>query len=608
MVSKITSGKARTKLSFIVGLLLIPMAILGYLMASQMRQSIEFAEKELVGVEFGKAFRPLMLKLAKGEPLQAESDDFNGKARDLAAELGMRGEFMTFVNLLKRPDMPAIDLVRAGQRLLVTAADRSNLVLDPVGETYHLATLSAVYAGDMISDLVEVLSELRGENLQASGQLLGVSDVAFQLGRLSESARRLQTATVAAATWTDQPKTYNELVKVSQHLAEDPAEFAWQVLNRTNAIKSGSSAAPQVMADESKEFANHILGDTDEAWLAGSAKLEALLNARVSDLESKLFLMLLGSGAAALIALATAAFMFGSTLSELDKVEAAYDQSQAAKAEAEAMSLKMQSVNEDISVLNRSLADNVQKLREAQDEIVKKGKMAQLGQLVATVAHELRNPLGAVRTSVFLLERKIQGKAAGVEPQFERINKGIVRCDNIITQLLDFARSKDLFLKNVGIDEWVTKVVEEEAGKLPAEVSIECELGLGNHEAMIDEDRMSRVIINLMANASEAMVGKGDKATASAASGPRIQIKTRRTYRGIEISVRDNGPGMTDEVRARVLEPLFTTKNFGTGLGLPAVEKIVEQHGGGLDIETALGQGSCFSLWIPERQQSKEAA
>ena len=110
---------------------------------------------------------------------------------------------------------------------------------------------------------------------------------------------------------------------------------------------------------------------------------------------------------------------------------------------------------------------------------------------------------------------------------------------------------------------------------------------------MIDEDRMSRVIINLMANASEAMVGKGDKATAPAASGPRIQIKTRRTYRGIEISVRDNGPGMTDEVRARVLEPLFTTKNFGTGLGLPAVEKIVEQHGGGLDIETALGQGSC---------------
>ena len=175
--------------------------------------------------------------------------------------------------------------MRAGQRLLVTAADRSNLVLDPVGETYHLATLSAVYAGDMISDLVEVLSELRGENLQASGQLLGVSDVAFQLGRLSELARRLQTATVAAATWTDQPKTYNELVKVSQHLAEDPAEFAWQVLNRTNAIKSGSSAAPQVMADELKEFANHILGDTDEAWLAGSAKLEALLNARVSDLE-----------------------------------------------------------------------------------------------------------------------------------------------------------------------------------------------------------------------------------------------------------------------------------------------------------------------------------
>ena len=105
---------------------------------------------------------------------------------------------------------------------------------------------------------------------------------------------------------------------------------------------------------------------------------------------------------------------------------------------------ELQRINDEVSRLNSELAENMRKLSDAQNSLIQRGRMEQLGQLTATVAHELRNPLGAVRTSAFLLERKLKDKNLGIESQLDRINNGIVRCDNIITQLLDFSRSKQL--------------------------------------------------------------------------------------------------------------------------------------------------------------------
>jgi signal transduction histidine kinase len=216
--------------------------------------------------------------------------------------------------------------------------------------------------------------------------------------------------------------------------------------------------------------------------------------------------------------------------------------------------------------------------------------------------------MGSVRTSAFLLERKIKGKGFNVEAQTERIKNGITRCDNIITQLLDFARAGSLQCETIEIDEWLAKLIEEEAPKLPAAVAVECHLCLGDTKVQFDPGRLSRVIINLMSNASEAMVGKGHQSEKYAAVQPQITITTRQTARGIEMMVADNGPGISEDNLKKILEPLFTTKNFGTGLGLPAVEKILEQHGGGLEIASKPGQGARFTAWIPARQEAREAA
>jgi len=260
---------------------------------------------------------------------------------------------------------------------------------------------------------------------------------------------------------------------------------------------------------------------------------------------------------------------------------------------------ELKRINEEILRLNKELAISMQKLKDAQDALVKKGRMEQMGQLTATIAHELRNPLGAVRTSVFLLERKVKDKGLGVESQLQRINNGVTRCDSIITQLLDFSRTKQLECRSDDIDQWLAKIVEDEARRLPSCIHVDCYLGLEGAMVPFDPGRLQRALVNLIANAAEAMVGNGEVPLAGQTQTPRITIGTRLESGLVRIEVTDNGPGIASETLERIREPLFTTKSFGTGLGIPAVEQIASQHGGSLAIFSELGKGSSFVISLP---------
>ena len=261
--------------------------------------------------------------------------------------------------------------------------------------------------------------------------------------------------------------------------------------------------------------------------------------------------------------------------------------------------VELKRINEEILRLNTELADNMKLLSEAQDALVKKGRLEQMGQLTATIAHELRNPLGAVRTSAFVMEKRLKNSGVDLEAQFNRIKNGVTRCDNIIAQLLDFSRGKQLDCKLLNLDEWLTKIVEEEAARLPTNVNIRCLLGLGGMHVSFDPGRLQRAVLNLISNASEAMVGLDGLAVKPDAPEAVITLLTGVDGPFVTISVADNGPGMTAEIINRIREPLFTTKSFGTGLGVPVIEQVVDQHGGSLSIESELGKGSSFTLRLP---------
>lgn len=257
---------------------------------------------------------------------------------------------------------------------------------------------------------------------------------------------------------------------------------------------------------------------------------------------------------------------------------------------------QLKSINDEIIRLNGELAASLERLKTAQDEIIRKGKLAQLGELTATIAHELRNPLGTVRTSAFLIQKQASPDNEKMLSHLQRINNGILRCDAIITQLLDFARNKPPRMQDESLDDWLETVVREEAEKLAADITCTLDLCGNGRKVAFDPAQMSRVVINLMSNAAEAMIGRGE----AEQDAPRfIRIATRITDEMAEFSVSDNGPGISPANLKKILEPLFTTKSFGTGLGLPAARRILESHGGGLRIDSVEGMGATFTAYWP---------
>jgi NO-binding membrane sensor protein with MHYT domain/signal transduction histidine kinase len=276
------------------------------------------------------------------------------------------------------------------------------------------------------------------------------------------------------------------------------------------------------------------------------------------------------------------------------------DQTKAVRAREKAVeTMRLNLANESINALNGDLNDAIAKLQRAQDENLRKGRLAQLGQLTATVAHEIRNPLGAIKTAAYLVDRKTKDKDLGIEPPMQRIRNGIQRCDNIITELLDFTRITALKLSAQSTNDWVTALLDEEARTLPSGVTVIRNLNAGSDAVQFDTSRMRRVLINLLSNAAEAMVGKGGVPGAQAIGNPTITITTQFVGGNVEIIVADNGPGISKQDLAKIREPLFTTKSFGIGLGLPAVENILEEHGGGLRIDSEIGHGATITAWFP---------
>jgi len=270
---------------------------------------------------------------------------------------------------------------------------------------------------------------------------------------------------------------------------------------------------------------------------------------------------------------------------------------------AEYSATQLQMLNNDISNLNGELATKLKQLSEAQDAIVKNGRMAQLGQLVATVAHEIRNPLGSIRTTSFALKRRLMNEKIDLSAQIMRIETSVRRCDRIISQLLDFSRMQEAQLEKLDICQWLQSVIEEEIVHWPEAVSIELHLPEGGLVAQFDPERLRRCVVNMVTNASEALVNNKVPTP-----NPKVSITAAKTPRGYEIIFLDNGPGIPPDIVTKIGEPLFTTKNFGTGLGIAATRKVAELHGGGLDISSELGKGARFAVWIANQESVSIAA
>jgi signal transduction histidine kinase len=245
------------------------------------------------------------------------------------------------------------------------------------------------------------------------------------------------------------------------------------------------------------------------------------------------------------------------------------------------------------------IEERTAELRKAQSELLRKERLSTLGQLTATVAHELRNPLSSIRNTVFAI-REASGVGSALERPIGRVERNVERCDRIISDLLDFTRLKELRRSEIELDPWLVEILNEQ--RFPEGIALTHTLNAPGHSMSLDGERMRRVVINLIENASQAL------AEAKDAPDRRIAVATRPAGAIWELVIEDNGPGIPAEVLPKVFEPLFSTKSFGTGLGLPTVKQIVEQHGGTVEITSERGKGTRITVRLPMSAAEEKAA
>jgi signal transduction histidine kinase len=231
-------------------------------------------------------------------------------------------------------------------------------------------------------------------------------------------------------------------------------------------------------------------------------------------------------------------------------------------------------------------------LREAEAQLVQSEKMAAFGLLGAGLAHEVKNPLAGILGCAQISLRKTD-PGSPIRTHLELIEKETKRCRTIIDNLLKFARQEKTAFEatepNVPVENAIA-IVRHQLGL--QKVKVDADLAQDLPRINGNGNQLQQVLMNLMINAQQAMGGAGGE----------IHVITRRAGPSeVEIRVRDNGPGMTPEIRKRVFEPFFTTKpgGKGTGLGLSVSFGIIEDHAGEISVESEPGMGTTFIIRLP---------
>lgn len=267
---------------------------------------------------------------------------------------------------------------------------------------------------------------------------------------------------------------------------------------------------------------------------------------------------------------------------------------------------RLEEADRALKGLNQDLEQRVEQrtveLRAAQDQLVRKERLAAVGQVTGTVSHELRNPLGAIRSGIDALAKLVGPADQRLTRIVELLDRSERRCDRVIGDLLDFARVRELDRQPTRIDEWLGALLDEQ--NLPRRVTLRRRLS-SRVEVPFDRDRIERALRNVLQNACHAIeaVENDDEAVEHF-----LTVTTCVRDGWLEISVADTGAGIEPDKRARVFEPLFTTKSFGVGLGLPMVKQTLEQHGGSVQLREAPKRGTEVVLTLPLSETQQGAA
>jgi signal transduction histidine kinase len=245
---------------------------------------------------------------------------------------------------------------------------------------------------------------------------------------------------------------------------------------------------------------------------------------------------------------------------------------------------------------------DVTEAAEAEQDLRRQESLAAVGRAAATVAHEIKNPLGSIRLGVAMLRDMTKNKEA--INTIDLVERGIEHLSKLTLDVTQFSRRSKLALADVDLSELLEESLELVADQLqekraPVERRFAAEPLRGHWDA----DQLRQVFVNLLANAVDASPAGSPVAVtterATLTLGDRHNGGHGRQAAGARVRIEDRGAGMDEQTRARIFEPFFTTKKKGTGLGLAIAKQIVEQHGGSIRADSAPGQGTRFTIELP---------
>ncbi|GAC1472084.1 MAG: hypothetical protein PVSMB11_07750 [Desulfuromonadaceae bacterium] len=222
-------------------------------------------------------------------------------------------------------------------------------------------------------------------------------------------------------------------------------------------------------------------------------------------------------------------------------------------------------------------------------EMARRESLAQLGEMGAMLAHEIRNPLAGIKGYAQVIEKKPQDERNGGFAQ--RIVTETLRLETLVNDLLSYAKSDRESMATLNLTTLVSHVavlLRQEAEHLQIKIICEYQEDIPIYG---NRDRLAQVVLNVVKNAIQAMPDGGTVRITAAVAGRLATIR-----------VDDNGHGISQEEMSRIFKPFFTTKARGTGLGLALCRKIVEEHDGKIAVQSAVGQGTSVSIIIPIRQ------
>ncbi|MBN8226889.1 GAF domain-containing protein [Corallococcus macrosporus] len=231
------------------------------------------------------------------------------------------------------------------------------------------------------------------------------------------------------------------------------------------------------------------------------------------------------------------------------------------------------------------------------EKIRERDRLAALGEMAAGLAHEIRNPLGAIKGAAQCLDPK---RLPGEDGEFlDVIVEEVNRLNGVVTAFLDYSRPLKQNFGPTDLNEVVTRTMRLIQNDMPASVELAVELDLRLPRAEGDAEQLKQVLINLVQNAVQALGAQPGRITVRTEKPERFADFRSAPGEFVEVRVSDTGPGIPADQQPHIFVPFFTTKQKGTGLGLAICQRIVKNHGGGISVQSKVGEGTVFIIRLP---------